>query len=446
MERSKKTQITVNPEVLEQVVEQEASTINTDPEPFDQVGWPTLDGKALNGFAGRFVDFAKQNNEGDPAAILFTFLVRFSIEVGRSPHLMVGDATHHTNEYVVIVGNSSKARKGTSAKPVERLFENLENIARLSPGPLSSGEGLIYAVRDEIQSWVVDRKNGDGEWKTTDPGIDDKRLFVMSEEFGSVLDAARREGNSISAIIRTLYDTGNVDPLTKSSKIKTTGTHFGYAAHITQHELHQKLSESDSLNGFGNRNLWVCARRSQILPMPKPMSSRQLERFQGELKNILAFAKDVEGMEWSSDARELWWEKYEGLTKEIDGLYGTLIARSEAHAVRLAMIYALLDKSKMITKPHLEAALAAIQYSNDSAKFIFDEHENDPISEKIMNALQSNKDGLTATQISEVFGRNLESKVIQSHIKKLISSGKIDAEKKRGAYQRKPTTYYKIRI
>jgi hypothetical protein len=123
-----------------------------------------LDERALSGIAGDFVELAVRNSEADPAAVLMTFICRFGIEVGPGPFLMVGDTKHHTRVFGVIVGNSSKARKGTSGKPVKRLFK-FEKFAkgddettlaympaRFSPGPLSSGEGLIYAVRDK--TWV----------------------------------------------------------------------------------------------------------------------------------------------------------------------------------------------------------------------------------------------------------------------------------------------------
>ena len=60
----------------------------------------------------------------------------------------------------------------------------MEWLASTSPGPFSSGEGIIYAVRDAMEKW--DEKKG--EMVTADPGIVDKRLFVLDEEFAGALD------------------------------------------------------------------------------------------------------------------------------------------------------------------------------------------------------------------------------------------------------------------
>ena len=51
-------------------------------------------------------------------------------------------------------------------------------------GGLSSGEGLINEVRDEVKKW--DSKAG--EYETIDPGVPDKRLMVTEPEFANALE------------------------------------------------------------------------------------------------------------------------------------------------------------------------------------------------------------------------------------------------------------------
>ncbi len=72
---------------------------------------------------------------------------------------MVGETLHKARLFAAIVGSSSKSRKGTSGASVKKLFTFDESSgyaqASCSPGPLSTGEGLVYAVRDEVLKWVV---------------------------------------------------------------------------------------------------------------------------------------------------------------------------------------------------------------------------------------------------------------------------------------------------
>ena len=62
-------------------------------------------------------------------------------------------------------------------------------------------------------------------------------------------------------------------------------------------------------------------------------------------------------------ARRRWWELYPTLTEPHPGLAGAVCARAEAHVVRLALIYALLDQANEIGLAHLQAALTLWEYA-----------------------------------------------------------------------------------
>jgi hypothetical protein len=123
-----------------------------------------------------------------------TTLTFASAFIGTAPFTWVGDTRHYTRLYTVLVGASSRARKGTSRDPVERIFREAERLVHgrntkpfplglqinITPGPLSSGEGLVYAVRDPS-----DALDKDGQ--PIDPGVEDKRLLVVDGEFGAAL-------------------------------------------------------------------------------------------------------------------------------------------------------------------------------------------------------------------------------------------------------------------
>ncbi|BDD88007.1 hypothetical protein DPPLL_23720 [Desulfofustis limnaeus] len=406
------------------------------------IEWPVLDDKALHGFAGRFVRFATENSEADPAAVLATFLVRFGVEVN-NPILWVGDTKHRANLSAVLVGASSKARKGTSAKPVERLFEPLllddDNLvgdrARTTPGPFSSGEGIVWAVRDAV--WGTDRKTG--KLIEVDPGVSDKRLFVLDEEFGGVMTQTRREGNILSMIIRTVWDTGNLDPLTKTSKVKATGAHIGWVSHITVFELLTRLSESESLNGFANRILWVCARRTKLVPWPAPMDRSILNQYQHELSEILAAHRGTVEVRPDEEVRLAWSDKYyRQLTEERPGLAGCVVNRAESQVMRLAMVYALLDKSHVIRIEHLEAAIAFWRYCEESAMYIFDGRQGDGVAQRIIEHLQDGPK--TATEIHRLFSSHVTKERLKRALTELEGAGRIGTEKETTGGR--PTTTY----
>lgn len=410
----------------------------------DTPDWPVLDPQALFGLAGEFVQFATENSEADPAAVLATFLVQFGVEIGREPVFMVGDTPHRTRLASVIVGASSKARKGTSARPVLKLFhyDNHENVhvhARVSPGPFSSGEGIIYAVRDQMTRWN-DKKQ---IHIITDPGIEDKRLFVLDEEFAGALANTRREGNTLSMVLRAAWDSGNLDPLTKTVKIRATGAHVGWVSHITLHELGVKLSESEGFNGFANRILWVCARRNKRVPFPEPMDEAKLQQFRHQLLKITQHQNKQILISLNATARHAWADHYyDQLSEDQPGLLGCITNRAEAQVLRLAMIYCLLDKKYIIDLPHLKAALAFWDYCRQSARYIFYGQAADKVTQKVLEILSTGKK--TGREIFAAFSNNISKTRLEASLKELIGSGKVVMEKQKTGNRGRPTIIYEL--
>ncbi len=75
----------------------------------------------------------------------------------------------------------------------------------------------------------------------------------MEPEFARVVNAAKRESNTLSAVIREAWDSGDLSVMTKNSASHATDAHIGMVTHITHEELAKSLSTVDVYNGFGNR-------------------------------------------------------------------------------------------------------------------------------------------------------------------------------------------------
>ena len=78
--------------------------------------------------------------------------------------------------------------------------------------------------------------------------------------------------------------------------------------------------------------------------------------------------------------------------------------------MRLAMLYALLDRTDTITTEHLTAAIALWDYSERSVLYVFGDALGDPIADDLARLIrQSGSSGVTRTAISEYLGRNTSS-------------------------------------
>lgn len=385
-----------------------------------QEDWPILEAKAYHGLAGEVVNIIDPTTEADPAAILAHFLVQFGNAIGRHAYCIVEDTRHYPNEFAVIVGDTSKARKGTAARRVERIMATADSDWQLNciaSGGLSSGEGIIHAVHDEIR---CQERINDGKGKAPryvevvkHPGISDKRLFIDEPEFSAALAVMERTGSTVSRIIRMAWDSGNLHTLIKNNPERATGAHVSIIGHTTIDEYRTQLTRTEMVNGFANRFLNVLAKRSKELPFGGSLDDRSVialaDRIKFSLDNHVLHGE----ITFTPQARERWGEIYHLLSASHPGLYGAVTARAEAHTLRLALIYALVNGSRYIDIEHLDAALAFWRYCQASARYIFGDALGEPTADTILIALrQAKPDGLTRSDISNLFGRNKASDTI----------------------------------
>ncbi len=397
--------------------------------------WPApLDPAAFHGVAGEIVRALEPQTEADPVAVLLHVLVGMGNLSGRGPHFRVGGAYHFTNEIAVCVGPTSSGRKGTAKDDTFQLLRAVDETwtdHHVMSG-LSSGEGLIWAVRDEIEKQEPIRgkdKSVTGYQSVIiDKGVTDKRLLVIEPEFASVLRVAGRDGNTLSAVYRQAWDSGHLRVLNKNSPVQATGAHISIIGHITKDELLMELSNNDKVNGFGNRNLWACVRRSKFLPDGGDLEHLNLQPLTGQLKRSVEFARSVGEMHRDAEARVMWHQVYRELSGERCGLFGSLTSRAEAHAMRLACIYALLDRSAEIRRCHLEAGLEVWRYCEDSARFIFGDALGNPVVDTILKALKGAPEGLTRNDLMDLFHRHRSSEEIGAALKVLVAHNLVESE------------------
>lgn len=375
---------------------------------------------ALHGLTGEIVKLIEPNSEADPAALLSSFLTGFGNIIGSGPRFMVGREKHCLKLFVALVGDSAKGRKGTSWSPIRSMLEAVDPVwseKRIKSG-LTSGEGAIYHVRDEVL------KEGDVQ----DAGEKDKRLLVMEGELAQALKVMRREGNTLSPILRSLWDSGKVQTLAKNNPVVSTDAHVSIIGHITKKELVRSLTEVDTGNGFANRFLWFCVNRSKVLPFGGDFDPEVFEPLENKLNEAVEFARQAGQLTWTAATKPLWESVYSDLSDGKAGLIGAITARAEAQVTRLACIYALLDKSKEIEPEHLRAALAVWRYCEASVRYIFQNSTSDPLSNRILGALEKRHQGMTRTEIYRFLKSNYTAPRIQEALDELRGAGVVRAE------------------
>lgn len=405
--------------------------VGADQEGTLEVEYPAaLDKAALHGLAGEIVRAIEPNSEADPIALLSSLLTGFGNIIGDGAYFMVGRERHGLKLFTALVGDTAKGRKGTSWSPIRSMLEAVDpgwTEGRELSG-LSSGEGVIYHLRDPIYKTEIDKKTGAVNEVLADAGESDKRLFVLEGELAQPLRLLRREGNILSPVLRNAWDSGDLRTLTKNNPLKASGAHLSIIGHITKQELVRCLTDVETGNGFANRFLWFCVKRSKVLPFGGDFAPDVFEPLEDRLREAVDFAKEAGEITWHEDTRDLWASVYPELSEGKPGLIGAITGRAEAQVTRLACLYALLDRSRKIEPEHLQAALAVWEYAEASVRYIFQGASLDPLANKILKALANRPDGMTRTEINNFLKGHCLTSQIQEALNELWSAGLIRVE------------------
>lgn len=400
--------------------------------------WPEPPGEAAyHGPVGAFIRAVDPYTEADPIGVLGQMLAAVGNIVGRGPHWTVGATRHGLNLFLCTAGPTSSGRKGTAKDVVLLAADEIDTDwkSHCVKGGLASGEGLKWAVRDAIVKRIPIKRDGiltgQFEEEMTDPGVDDKRLFVIETEFGGTLKIMSREGNSLSSVIRQAWDDGNLRSLTKNDPAQSTGAHISIVAHVTEQEVNRFMNGTEAANGFGNRFIWLSVRRSKRLPYGAAIPNDILERYVAPIRQAINVARNqIGGFDRSEAFDAEWANLYCGeLDQAKPGLLGSILGRAEPQVMRLACIYALLDQTAQIDRVHLDAAMELWRYSVRSAEYIFGDQLGDLDAEKVLSALKSRPEGMSQTEISvEVFAKHKPRSQIARVLGRLLESNLVFSE------------------
>ena len=202
--------------------------------------------------------------------------------------------------------------------------------------------------------------------------------------------------------------------------------HISIIGHITNDELQRNVAASEVANGFLNRFMHFGVRSSKTLPFGGEIDQVDFTAIVEQLSLAFRFGQVTERVRFAPDAREIWPEHCARLREGHPGLWGDVTARAEAHVVRLALIYALLDCSVTIDAEHLQAALAVWEYSDQSARWCYGRSVGDPLADELWQAISHRPQGMTRTDIRDHFSRNKRRHDIDNALTRLSQAEMVE--------------------
>ncbi|MFI9651123.1 DUF3987 domain-containing protein [Guyparkeria halopsychrophila] len=415
---------------------------------------PKADPAMFHGLVGEVAEAATTGREPNRVSVALTFLTWLSAAAGRHHFISVGDQTHPLLINGLHVGRSMVAAKGESWALVKRIRRAVGEMmdsdhvpsaddegavvtpelfaGRVHSGGLSTGEGLAAQVHDGFTTG-----------KTEHAPIDDKRLLIIEAEFAKLLAQGKREGNTLSPIIRDLFDGGSIQPATKSASIWATEPHVCVHGAITPFELRARMDATAAHNGLMNRFLIIFAERTRLVAFPEPTPDEVVQRLAVRTRDVIKFArgdyprtKYAAPITLSDEAREMYREAYPDLRRR-DGstpIITSVLERRAPITMRLAGLFAMTDQTAVIGVDHMRAALAWSRFHRESVGFIFGSDMTQRIqSEKRREHKQKILDGIaverwiTRTEIQRrLFANRIKASDLTAALEDLLADGQIE--------------------
>jgi hypothetical protein len=390
------------------------------------------------GLAGEFIEMVTPETEADPNALLLCFITFAGNCLGRRYCIMAGADPHYANLYTCLVGGTGSGRKGSAMSVVEQFFGSYWNPApapamgKILPG-ISTGEGLVYEVHDDIFKNVLNKQTQKWEPTLEQPSVSDKRLLFVLSEFAQCLANMRKPDSTLSSIMRTAWDKGNLATPAKNSRVIATGALISILTGISREELlEQTTGTTDADNGTLNRFLFVCSKQSKRKPQGGHFHELTKSNRWRELQDRFNYNIDTLDdqlpiqLKRNLEANELWGlddQPEKGMYKYLDqhriGLWGAVTRRAPQMVLRIALIQAAINRpgkngERWITPQHLDSAAEIWRYCDESARYIFgDQIQADQTVQEIDQALRAvAPKGLMRSEIARIWGGHKDRSAI----------------------------------
>jgi hypothetical protein len=259
----------------------------------------------------------------------------------------------YPNVFALLVGSTGDSRKTTAYRFAIDLVRDVSerlNIKLKTLFGLSSVEGLAAAMLD-----------GD----STEP----YRILGVEDEFRSLV--AKGHQKAVSNLIPRLVELYNTLPRfevnTRVDRIEVAHPFLSLLSSTTQSWFSESIADSDVSGGFLNRWVLFHGESDRVIPIPEPVDGPQWGRLVQDLAGTIERAKGRYLL--SDDATRIYSEFYilfrgrKGTDRVLEAT-----ARSHLHAMKFALVYAVLAGHAQIEAEDIKRGIALAVYCGNVAE------------------------------------------------------------------------------
>lgn len=304
---------------------------------------------AFFGWTRDYLDVMEPTTEAPSAFHLGCSLTLAGAVFGRRVSMLYGADPLYPNLYTLLIGRSGKSRKDTSIKRVTRILttSTMRQGSMHIPDTkvatdVASAEGLVNVLSEK------------------------PNLLLYLTEFSKLMGNSRRKGTS--TILSTLIEAWDTPPvmenLNKASPVEARYPYLSILSAVQPKMLADLMSEGEIHSGFANRWFYIGGSGSGPKPISAALSKEAAADLYLELVHAVQHFPQGTTLSLDPDAKARWdaWYiadyNHESDTEEEDAMrqrHATLIQK-------IALIYAILDRSPAITLRHLEPAITIIEW------------------------------------------------------------------------------------
>lgn len=334
--------------------------------------------------------------EADPVGVHATMLGAISAYLGRDVTVRTGNRTMPLSVWTVLVGVTGRGRKGTATTLGLRVIrEAFKSWAHSGIEKSLPATGLGFA----------ELLHGHGN---DEDGV--APLFIVEEEMDLQITNGRKDAR-LGGFLRYAWDGATFRHKTSKTDLAIKNPHVAVMGHVQPINWGTIAGSRDATGGTYNRYLplWVEKSKSLSVFAPPPGEEDVIDEEASKLRSAASFARDVSEVKVKPDVAELF-ESYhrplaDSLTEGNDAL-AQMSERAMAYLIRIAAIYALMDRRDHIEIEDFDSALALVTYSVETVQYVLPEVGGESLASKIRRALvAAGEDGLKKSELWDIVGR-----------------------------------------
>lgn len=263
----------------------------------------------------------------------------------------------YPNFFTVLVGETEKTKKTTAMRFALEIFYALKGFKGKAIPGVSSAEGLLRCLGAYIVEKEAERTGYD--------------CILWLEELAALLRKGRQEAVlNLPPMITHLYDLPKeVELPTRKQPLRLLNPFLSILSGTTLEWLQSSIREEELLSGFANRFLYITGVPKPPIPLPRKPDLSPIIR---EISSIQPFWEAGASLSLSASAIAEWDAFYSRWRRwQPTGTLAAIVGRIPEYTMKLALLYAVLERKHEISGEMMKAACDFAYYLYNSYAELF---------------------------------------------------------------------------